>query len=132
MKKIIIIAIVLAIAAISAAGTAWAGERSKLISEDELNEIQLVAKAAYPRGVKLDMVVDDALIGNRVVILFITGNDRQYLGLEVYPILARAFVCETGSREILDRAGDKIVQGIERVLNRPAKDELKPAEVKIK
>lgn len=119
----IVIALVLAIPA-----GAWAEERSALISEPELEEIHAVARAAYPRGARVDMVVSYDIFGIFATLEFFTRNDQQYLRLDVFPAQAAVVIREAGSEEIAKKAGEKIAEAIERLLNRTPNVVLKREE----
>jgi hypothetical protein len=104
---------------------AWAIERSALVSEQELAMIESVAQKAYPRGVRVDMVVGDDLLGRFAVIDFIAKNEKQNLQFEVNPLKPNVKMSGAGSAEIGERVGIKIAEGIEKILNRSAQEALK-------
>jgi hypothetical protein len=98
---------------------ARAGEpQSDLFSKQELAEIKAIAQKAYPRGARVDMEVVDDFFGISAKIFFYTGDNRQSLQLEVFPAQSAVVIRGAGSVEIGQAAGDKIVQGIENVLNK--------------
>ncbi|MFA6193282.1 MAG: hypothetical protein WC726_00260 [Parcubacteria group bacterium] len=105
--------------AVSFVTVALAG-RSDLLSESELNEIELVAQAAYPRGTQFDMVVGDDILGRYALIEFITKakTKRQSLEIMVYPLTAYAEMSSAESDEVGERVGVKIIEGIEKIINK--------------
>ena len=113
MKKIIMFA---ALAILAMAAVAWAGERSRLLSEKELTAIESIAKKAYPRGSQINMVVDEDLFGRFTVIEFIKEDHTVSLWLEVYPHFAVMRGAE--SAKIGERVGVKLIEEIEKILNK--------------
>ena len=124
MKKIV--TVLMTLAALMMVSAAWAG-RSDLLSEPELNEIELVAQAAYPRGTQFDMVVGDDILGRYVLIEFITKAKikRQSLEIMVYPLTAYAEMSSAESDEVGERVGVKIIEGIEKIINKSPRQSFK-------
>lgn len=117
MKKIIVLMIAVLFLAIPA--VAWAGEpQSDLFSKQELAEIKAIAQKVYPRGARVEMKVTDDFFGFSAKIYFYTGDNRQSLQFEVFPAQSAVVIRGAGSYEIGQMAGDKIVEGIENILNK--------------
>jgi hypothetical protein len=111
MKKFFAAMVMLAVLVPAAA---WAG-RSNLLSEPELDKIELVARAAYPQGTQVYMVVDDDFLGRFAVIKFIKKDNTLSLRLEVYPYWAR--MSDAENDKVGERVGVKVIEVIEKILN---------------
>lgn len=109
------------ILAVAFAAAAWARERSELLSEQELNEIEVIAQTAFPKDIKAHMVVSDDVRGEYVLIEFFSSDDKLLLWIEAYPIEASVFLGDLPDQEIADAAG-KIIKGVENILNRSPQD----------
>jgi hypothetical protein len=125
MKKMatVFVAIVLAV---SFPAAAWSG-RSDLLSESELNKIEAVARASYPKGFQFDMVVGDDFRGRYVVIQFIAKakKQRQDLEIYVYPLTTYAEMSAADSDVVGERVGVRIIEGIEKMLNESPRQALR-------
>jgi len=120
VKKFALMAMVFVLLASPA--VAWEGERSSLISEEELADIERIAQKAYPRGsvVRMDVLGDDWL-GACTTVQFTTGKDDQVILLNIFPSVSYARVVGAGSEKIDKISGGIIAERVGEVFNkRPA------------
>jgi hypothetical protein len=95
---------------------AWARERSCLFSEKDLATIEAVTKKAYPAGVKIEMVVDEDLLGRYTVIEFWKASDDTLsLRFEVNAFGVR--MSDAESEKIVEKVGGQVIEIIEKILN---------------
>lgn len=117
MKKKIAAILAAMVLVSSSAAAAWAEERSDLLSNQELAEIESIAQKAYPCGAKVKVDIADDWLGVYATIKFSTGDRRQYLKIDVFPGQA-AVVIREGEEDFCETSGVKIVEGIQKILNR--------------
>lgn len=126
MKKIIAMAIVLALAAMAAAGSAEAAEKKK---SREVIIQKAVCEAYAPRRVTVQPVQDeDKQYQNGVLIDCTTNLHSEYLRIFVYNS-GVVLVVYTGGNKKLE---EKVIAYVQTALNPPASVELQPGKVNIK
>jgi hypothetical protein len=119
MKKLaMVFAVMIMLAVLTLVSAAWAG-RSNLLSEPELDKIEAVARANYPKGFQFYMVVGDDFRGRYVVIQFFAKakKQRQNLEIYVYPLTAYAEMSAADSDVVGEKVGVRIIEGVEKILN---------------
>jgi hypothetical protein len=122
MKKSVLAAVVALVLVFPSAS--WAGSRSELLSEGELNQIEAFAQSVYDWKGKVQMEPKDEWpLGRFVTIQFRGRHNWQYISLDVYPVgVVRN--PRIGCNEISETE-KKITKFIWNLLNEPARQALK-------